>query len=103
MIAAHQLDDTGKIINTILVGSLDDFPDLTPASIGGTIGDSIVEGKLVPASVDDLCVEEYNAPILAQLAEIDAKSIRPLREGETARVRELAEQAAILRSQLRKA
>lgn len=47
-------------------------------------------------------VDQYNAPILAALEEIDAKTIRPLREGETARVAELAAQAAALRAQLRK-
>jgi hypothetical protein len=57
--------------------------------------------ELSPPAVESAA--QHNAPILAQLADIDAKSIRPLREGETARVRELAEQAAILRAQLRKA
>lgn len=52
-----------------------------------------------PASVS---IEAHNAPILAELARIDAKSIRPLREGDTARVADLEAQAAALRAQLRK-
>jgi hypothetical protein len=46
---AHQLDASGVIINTIIVNSLEDLPDLVDASIGGQAGDSIVDGKLVPA------------------------------------------------------
>lgn len=44
----------------------------------------------------------HNAPILAMLAAIDAKSIRPLREGDAARVAMYEAEAAALRSQLRK-
>lgn len=45
---------------------------------------------------------EFNAPILAQLAAIDSKSIRPLREGDGARVAALEAEAAALRAQLKK-
>ena len=45
---------------------------------------------------------QFNATILAQLEEIDAKTIRPLRDGEADRVAELRAQAAALRTQLRK-
>ena len=38
--------------------------------------------------------------ILASLAALDAKSIRPLREGDAARISELDEQAAALRAEL---
>ena len=48
---AHQLDANGVILNTIVVTSLDQFPDLhlIDASIGGQAGDSIIDGQLVPA------------------------------------------------------
>lgn len=45
---------------------------------------------------------EFNAPLLAQLAAIDAKSIRPLREGDGVRVAALEAEAAALRLKLRK-
>ena len=44
---AHQLDGNGKIINTIIVDSLDFLPNLVDANIGGGIGDSIVDGVAV--------------------------------------------------------
>lgn len=37
---AHQLDASGVIINTIVVDSLDVFPNLIEASVGGSIGDT---------------------------------------------------------------
>lgn len=43
---------------------------------------------------------ELNAPILAALVAIDAKSIRPLREGDTVRVAALEAQAVALRATL---
>lgn len=47
---AHELDENGKIINTIAVESLNFKPGLVNADIyGGQIGDSIVGGVLVPA------------------------------------------------------
>lgn len=46
---AHVLDQYGKIINTIVVKSLDFMPGLVDASIGGTIGDSVINGQLIPA------------------------------------------------------
>jgi hypothetical protein len=48
---AHQLDTNGVITNTILVEDLNAFPNLVDASIGGTIGDSIINGVLIPAPV----------------------------------------------------
>ena len=44
---AHQLNTHGEIINTIIVDSLDAFPGLVDASIGGGIGDSVIDGLLV--------------------------------------------------------
>lgn len=47
-------------------------------------------------------LNQHNAPILAQLEVLDAKSIRPLREGDTVRVAAIEAQAAALRAQLMK-
>ena len=47
---AHMLDENGLIINTIEVESLDIFPNLVDADIGGAIGDWIIDGKVVYAS-----------------------------------------------------
>lgn len=46
---AHHLDANGVITNTIMVPSLDFMEGLVDASIGGQIGDSIINGQLVPA------------------------------------------------------
>ncbi len=45
---AHILDENGVIINTIVVDSLDVFPNLVDASIGGQKGDSVVNGEVIP-------------------------------------------------------
>lgn len=47
---AHKIDSNGRIVNTIVIGSLAGRPDLIDASIGGGIGDSVVNGALVPAT-----------------------------------------------------
>lgn len=44
---AHQLDANGVILNTILVDSLSVFPNLVDASIGGSVGDSIINGVVI--------------------------------------------------------
>lgn len=44
---AHMLDAHGVILNTIVVDSLDILPGLVDASIGGSAGDSVVNGVLV--------------------------------------------------------
>jgi len=59
--------------------------------------DGLIDALPVPISND-----VFNAPILAQLEVIDAKSIRPLREGDIVRVAALEARAAALRAQLRK-
>lgn len=46
---AHQLDANGVILQTIIVPALDFMPGLVDASIGGQVGDSIVDGVLLPA------------------------------------------------------
>lgn len=45
---AHQLNAQGVIVNTIMVASLDFMPGLVDASIGGQMGDRVVNGALVP-------------------------------------------------------
>lgn len=47
-------------------------------------------------------IERHNAAILTALERIDARSIRPLREGNAARVAALEAEAAALRLQFRK-
>lgn len=46
---AHQLNENGLIINTIVVNDLSFLPNLIDASIGGGIGDSVIDGVLIPA------------------------------------------------------
>lgn len=48
---AHQVDANGVIRNTIVVDTLDVFSNLVDASIGGNIGDSIVNGVLITAPI----------------------------------------------------
>lgn len=48
---AHQLDGEGRIINTIVVESLDVIPGLVDAVVGGKIGDIVVDGALNPLPV----------------------------------------------------
>lgn len=88
--------ENGVVINVIEVESLDVFPNLIDgeaAQIGGTWDGSV----FTPATISK---DQHNAPILAALAAIDAKTIRPLREGDTARVAALDAEAASLRAQL---
>jgi len=79
MMNAHQLDDDGVIINTIVVESLDVFPSLVDASIGGQRGDSVVNGAVIPKP---LTKDEINAPILAQIAELEKQGEKPRRVRE---------------------
>ena len=78
---AHVIGASGVILNTIEVASLDWMPDygfdLLDASVGGSIGDSIVGGVVVPAGVNPAVIAAQAA---ADLADIDLKSIRGLRE-----------------------
>lgn len=68
---AHQLDAEGVIINTIVVDALDVFPDLVDVTIGGTIGDRIVNGVVVKSSVERT-VPESVPKLKARLALIHA-------------------------------
>ena len=59
-------------------------------------------GMYDPDDSADIPIDQYNAPILAELDRLDAKSIRPLRVGDNERVAALESQAAALRLKLRK-
>lgn len=48
---AHQLNQDNIIINTIVVDSLDFLPNLIDASIGGSIGDTVLNGQVIPKSI----------------------------------------------------
>ena len=97
---AHVIDEAGLIEDTIMVDELAEGQ--VDASIGGSIGDRVIGKVVVPLVGQPVSTKDFNAPILAELDAIDAKSIRPLREGDTARVGMLEQQAASLRLQLRK-
>ena len=49
---AHELDANGVIINTIVVNSLDVLQNLVSAAAGGGIGDSIINGVLIPRTIE---------------------------------------------------
>lgn len=59
-----------------------------------------VDAGGVPDPVDPPTAAEINAPIYAQLDELDRKSIRALREGDAARVAQIEAQATALRAML---
>lgn len=58
------------------------------------------DGTLLSEGYIEISAADFNAQIKLQLAEIDAKSIRALREGNSTRIAELETQAATLRAQL---
>jgi len=97
---AHIVDADGYILNTVMVDHL--APGMRDASIGGGAGDRIINGVVTPKALPVPSMAEHNAPILAALEALDAKSIRPLREGDAVRVAALEQQAAALRLTLRK-
>lgn len=66
---AHVVTD-GLITNTIEVSALDAFPDMTliDANIGGGIGDSIVDGVVVPKPASPVPVPQSVTMRQARLA-----------------------------------
>lgn len=58
--------------------------------------------EILARRAGNMSPEEHNAPILAALQAIDAKTIRPLRENDAARIAELEQKAKELRNQLMK-
>ena len=55
-------------------------------------------GNMIETREASQTKEEINAPILAQLAAIDVKSTRALREGDATRIADLESLAASLRA-----
>ena len=72
-------------------------PQLPPVDPFAGVDWSVIEAAVEAAPPT---VEQQNAVIKFQLQEIDQKSIRALREGDTARVAALEADAVTLRSQL---
>jgi hypothetical protein len=96
--------ENGEILNTVMSEELDDNmvdADATGGNIGDILDRSTEPWTITPRPAPQPSVEEYNAPILAALADIDARSIRPLRAGDKAALAELEKQAQDLRAQLR--
>lgn len=100
---AHLLDEEGFIVNTIEVDHLEQLENLVDAELGGTIGDRFVDGLLVKIN-KQVPATGVNAPILAALEVIDAKTARAVREalvtGDKSRVQQLETDAGALRAQL---
>lgn len=69
---AHHLDANGVIIDTIMVDSLDFMPNLIDASIGGSIGDSIINGVAVTKPAPPPVVPEQVTMRQARLALLGA-------------------------------
>lgn len=94
--------EEGVVVNIIEAEDENSLPGmLLVSALMANIGDLYSDGEFTrPEPVQTK--EESNAVILAQLAAIDAKSIRPLRSGDAARVADLEAQAVTLRSQLKK-
>jgi len=69
---AHELDEHGKIINTIVVNDLN-FPGkhLVDAAVGGNIGDSIINGFVVKY-VDPVIIPKEVSKKQARLALLSA-------------------------------
>lgn len=72
------------------------------------VGHNVVCGQILqpdgsfknPEPTSEMIAARRRAEIFAALDEIDRKTIRPLREGETDRVQQLADEARILREEL---
>lgn len=79
----------------IVLWDLPGTPLPTLAEIASFFNDTEIQAKYT-AKLN----AELNAPILVQLSEIDAKSIRALRTNDAERLAELEEEAIALRAQL---
>lgn len=67
---AHQLNEDGVITNTVEVDSLDFMPGLVDAVIGGSIGDSIINGAVL--GLQPLPGPSYEDQAAAYLDEVRA-------------------------------
>lgn len=72
---AHQLNEDGLIINTIVVDDINVFPRLIDASIGGSVGDSIINGVLIPKAAPPVEVPQAVPMLSAKLALINSGHI----------------------------
>jgi len=76
-VKAHVIEN-GLIVNTIEVDSLNVLPGLVDASIGGSIGDSIVNGVVVPKPIPTPTIEELKLArgemVEAITVEVDGKT-----------------------------
>lgn len=87
---AHQLDANGSIINTIVVNSLDVFPNLIDASIGGVIGD-VWTGAVIVKNFRNL--ETEKAELIARVKSEAGEVTQQVLQGLVSEY-ELAEQEA---------
>ena len=72
---AHQLNEDGLIINTIVVDDINVFPGLVNASIGGSVGDSVINGVLVLKADPPVEVPQSVPMLSAKLALINGGHI----------------------------
>ena len=99
---AHQLDVNGVILNTIVVDTLDVFPNLIDASVGGWVGDTWTGAEIIKKP-RDIAAENAanNAEIHAQLAANDLAIVRALTENDAPRIAAFKLSQAALRAQLK--
>lgn len=87
----------GIVTNTVLVESLDALPGLISAENGGMIGDRWDGTQFIPVPVPVKTTDE----IIAEIAALDLRRIRPLAEGDANYLGKLNSQIAALRKLLR--
>lgn len=93
------LSNNQEVTDVILVATIDVFPNLIPANELTAIGD-IWNGTNFTKPTQVKTKEQINNEIKNQLALIDMKSIRALRENDSIYIEQYAQEAATLRSQL---
>jgi len=71
-----------------------------PATIVWADKEQALSSAQIAAAVEDFDKAQRRREIIAELADIDLKSIRPLRAGEGDKVQVLDDQAAALRAEL---
>lgn len=76
------------------------MPAVTLGGMRRVDGVLVFDQDLADRSAEALSVAEHNAPLLAELARIDARTIRALREGDTAIIAEREAEAVAVRTQL---
>ena len=94
---AHVIKD-GVVVNTIEVVDVDMTSGQIKAEYGG-IGWLLIDGTLIPPM--PVPVVRIREEVIADLEEIDRKSIRALREGDQVRIDGLEALAEVLRQELK--